>query len=210
MKTLPLYIIIFLSLIILILFYNLFVSENGYKERDNLIIENQELTNRNDIIKNANEELIFEIVNAQDNDGIAPIHIAAKLDDVRASSMIALLCQHGANLSISTHVKHSAETALHISVRRWAYAATARLLKEGADVLAVDKWGHNCLVCAARHLNREVVLLLLHAVERKLWNVKDVWGHTPLQHSYKLASMFKLHTTIRHWFYCTITFSGGT
>ena len=68
MKKLPLYIIIFLSLIILILFYNLFVSENGYKERDNLIIENQELTNRNDIIKNANEELIFEIVNAQDNE----------------------------------------------------------------------------------------------------------------------------------------------
>lgn len=150
------------------------------------------------------------LVNAQDNDGIAPIHTAAKLDDARASSMIALLCQHGANLSISPHVKQSAETALHISVRRGAYAATAMLLKEGADVLAVDKWGYNCLVCAARHLNREVLLLLLHAVERKLWNVKDVWGHTPLQHSYKLASMFKLHTTIRHWWYCTITFSGGT
>ena len=68
MKKLPLYIIIFLSIIILILFYNLFVSENGYKERTNLIIENQELTNRNDSIKDANEELIFEIVNAQDNE----------------------------------------------------------------------------------------------------------------------------------------------
>ena len=59
---------IFLSVIILVLLYNLLISSNGYKEREDLIDENSELSLRNNTLRDSNEELRFEIINAQDSE----------------------------------------------------------------------------------------------------------------------------------------------
>ncbi len=61
-------IFVFLLTIILVLSYNLFISSNGYKERDSLINQNNNLQQRNKAIRDSNEELKFEIINAQDSD----------------------------------------------------------------------------------------------------------------------------------------------
>jgi cell division protein FtsB len=66
MKRLSLFIL--LSIIILILLYNLLISSNGYKERENLMNENHELSERNSNLLDSNEELRFEIINAQDSE----------------------------------------------------------------------------------------------------------------------------------------------
>jgi len=66
MKRLSLFIL--LSIIILILFYNLLISSNGYKERENLMNENDELSIKNKHLIDSNEELRFEIINAQDSE----------------------------------------------------------------------------------------------------------------------------------------------
>ncbi len=58
---------IFLSILILVLLYNLLISSNGYEERENLMDENTELSLRNGTLRDSNEELRFEIINAQDN-----------------------------------------------------------------------------------------------------------------------------------------------
>lgn len=67
MRKLPLSLFIFLLIIILILIFNLFISPNGFKERKSLIDENEDLSTRNNVLRNSNEELRFEIINAQDN-----------------------------------------------------------------------------------------------------------------------------------------------
>jgi len=59
---------IFLSILILVLLYNLLISSNGYEERENLMDENTELSVRNDTLRDSNEELRFEIINAQDSE----------------------------------------------------------------------------------------------------------------------------------------------
>ena len=56
---------IFLSILILVLLYNLLISSNGYEERENLMDENTELSLRNGTLRDSNEELRFEIINAQ-------------------------------------------------------------------------------------------------------------------------------------------------
>ena len=66
MKRLSLFIL--LSLIILILSYNLLISSSGYKERENLMNENDELSIKNKHLIDSNEELRFEIINAQDSE----------------------------------------------------------------------------------------------------------------------------------------------
>ena len=66
MKRLPLFIL--LSIIILILLYNLLISSSGYKERENLMNENDELSIKNKHLIDSNEELRFEIINAQDSE----------------------------------------------------------------------------------------------------------------------------------------------
>ena len=66
MKRLSLFIL--LSIIILILLYNLLVSSSGYKERENLMNENDELSIKNKHLIDSNEELRFEIINAQDSE----------------------------------------------------------------------------------------------------------------------------------------------
>ena len=63
-----LFLFILLSIIILILLYNLFVSSSGYKERENLMNENYELSLRNNNLLDSNEELRFEIINAKDSE----------------------------------------------------------------------------------------------------------------------------------------------
>ena len=63
-----LFLFILLSIIILILLYNLFVSSSGYKERENLMNENDELSIKNKHLIDSNEELRFEIINAQDSE----------------------------------------------------------------------------------------------------------------------------------------------
>tara|TARA_B100000900_G_scaffold404993_1_gene414016 strand:+ start:976 stop:1293 length:318 start_codon:yes stop_codon:yes gene_type:complete len=68
MKKIPFYLILFLSIIILVLLYNLFINKNGFQERNNLINQNKAFTERNNALKNSNEELIFEIINAQDDE----------------------------------------------------------------------------------------------------------------------------------------------
>ena len=65
MKRLSLFIL--LSIIILILLYNLLISSSGYKERENLMNENDELSIKNKHLIDSNEELRFEIINAQDS-----------------------------------------------------------------------------------------------------------------------------------------------
>jgi cell division protein FtsB len=66
MKRLSLFIL--LSIIILILLYNLLISSSGYKERKNLMNENDELSIKNKHLIDSNEELRFEIINAQDSE----------------------------------------------------------------------------------------------------------------------------------------------
>ena len=66
MKRLSLFIL--LSIIILILLYNLLISSSGYKERENLMNENDELSIKNKHLIDGNEELRFEIINAQDSE----------------------------------------------------------------------------------------------------------------------------------------------
>jgi len=66
MKRLSLFIL--LSIIILILSYNLLISSSGYKERENLMNENDELSIKNKYLIDSNEELRFEIINAQDSE----------------------------------------------------------------------------------------------------------------------------------------------
>ena len=66
MKRLSLFIL--LSIIILILSYNLLISSSGYKERENLMNENDELSIKNKHLIDSNEELRFEIINAQDSE----------------------------------------------------------------------------------------------------------------------------------------------
>jgi cell division protein FtsB len=66
MKRLSLFIL--LSIIILILLYNLLISSSGYKERENLMNENDELSIKNKHLIDSNEELRFEIINAQDSE----------------------------------------------------------------------------------------------------------------------------------------------
>ncbi|MDC0453933.1 septum formation initiator family protein [Gammaproteobacteria bacterium] len=66
MKRLSLFIL--LSIIILILLYNLLISSSGYKERENLMNENDELSVKNKHLIDSNEELRFEIINAQDSE----------------------------------------------------------------------------------------------------------------------------------------------
>ena len=66
MKRLSLFIL--LSIIILILLYNLLISSSGYKERENLMNENDELSIKNKHLIDSNEELRFEIINAQDRE----------------------------------------------------------------------------------------------------------------------------------------------
>ena len=66
MKRLSLFIL--LSIIILILLYNLLISSSGYKERENLMNENDELSIKNKHLIESNEELRFEIINAQDSE----------------------------------------------------------------------------------------------------------------------------------------------
>jgi len=66
MKRLSLFIL--LSIIILILLYNLLISSSGYKERENLMNENDELSIKNQHLIDSNEELRFEIINAQDSE----------------------------------------------------------------------------------------------------------------------------------------------
>ena len=68
MNRVSIYIFVFLLTIILVLSYNLFISSNGYKERDSLINQNNNLQQRNKAIRDSNEELKFEIINAQDSD----------------------------------------------------------------------------------------------------------------------------------------------
>ena len=68
MNKIPFYLILFLSIIILVLLYNLFINKNGFQERNNLINQNKAFTERNNALKNSNEELIFEIINAQDDE----------------------------------------------------------------------------------------------------------------------------------------------
>ncbi len=68
MNRVSVYIFIFLLTIILVLSYNLFISSNGYKERDSLKNQNNNLQQRNKAIRDTNEELKFEIINAQDSD----------------------------------------------------------------------------------------------------------------------------------------------
>ena len=68
MNRVSIYILVFLLTIILVLSYNLFISSNGYKERDSLINQNNNLQQRNKAIRDSNEELKFEIINAQDSD----------------------------------------------------------------------------------------------------------------------------------------------
>ena len=63
-----LFLFILLSIIILILLYNLLVSSSGYKERENLMNENDELSIKNKHLIDSNEELRFEIINAQDSE----------------------------------------------------------------------------------------------------------------------------------------------
>ncbi|MDC0873190.1 septum formation initiator family protein [Gammaproteobacteria bacterium] len=63
-----LFLFILLSIIILILLYNLLVSSSGYMERENLMNENYELSLRNNNLLDSNEELRFEIINAQDSE----------------------------------------------------------------------------------------------------------------------------------------------
>ena len=66
MKRLSLFIL--LSIIILILLYNLLISSSGYKKRENLMNENDELSIKNKHLIDSNEELRFEIINAQDSE----------------------------------------------------------------------------------------------------------------------------------------------
>ena len=66
MKRLSLFIL--LSIIILILSYNLLISSSGYKERENLMNENDELSIKNKHLIDSNEEIRFEIINAQDSE----------------------------------------------------------------------------------------------------------------------------------------------
>jgi len=68
MNKIPFYLILFLSIIILVLLYNLFINKNGFQERNNLINQNKAFTERNNALKNSNEELKFEIINAQDDE----------------------------------------------------------------------------------------------------------------------------------------------
>lgn len=68
MNRVSIYIFVFLLTIILVLSYNLFISSNGYKERGSLINQNNNLQQRNKAIRDSNEELKFEIINAQDSD----------------------------------------------------------------------------------------------------------------------------------------------
>lgn len=63
-----LFLFILLSIIILILLYNLLISSSGYKERENLMNENDELSIKNKHLIDSNEELRFEIINAQDSE----------------------------------------------------------------------------------------------------------------------------------------------
>ena len=48
--------------------YSLIIISNGYKERENLMNENHELSERNSNLLDSNEELRFEIINAQDSE----------------------------------------------------------------------------------------------------------------------------------------------
>ncbi len=68
MNRVSIYIFVFLLTMILVLSYKLFISSNGYKERDSLINQNNNLQQRNKAIRDSNEELKFEIINAQDSD----------------------------------------------------------------------------------------------------------------------------------------------
>ena len=57
MKRLSLFIL--LSIIILILLYNLLISSNGYKERENLMNENDELSIKNKYLIDSNEAVSY-------------------------------------------------------------------------------------------------------------------------------------------------------
>ncbi len=94
-------------------------------------------------------------VNATDDDGETPLHLAAAIGQ---AAIVAALLDGGADVDA---VSQNRRTPLHWAVRNGCEAVVRLLLAAGALVDAVDLWGGSALIFAAENGYEAVVDLLL-------------------------------------------------
>ncbi|KAJ1471115.1 ankyrin repeat-containing domain protein [Baffinella frigidus] len=102
-------------------------------------------------------------INAPDDWGLRPLHLAAMTHDEGSKSMVRFLVLQGAEVDATNN---SGKTPLHHSVRFVALrpthgSAMEGLIASGADVDARDKHNHTPLICTRGHELAHAALILL-------------------------------------------------
>ena len=95
-------------------------------------------------------------INAKDNKGIAPIHLAVKgFHDTR---LLHILMDNGADINIRDH---NQRTPLHHAAYNGAYLEVISLLDSGANLKATDIYGYTPLHTAIKTEDAKISLVLL-------------------------------------------------
>ncbi|MHC4501292.1 MAG: ankyrin repeat domain-containing protein [Planctomycetota bacterium] len=111
-------------------------------------------------------------VNAQNEDGETPLHIAAILGRTKAGE---LLIDNGADIHARTN---AGRTPLHTACSSGEVAVAKLLVEKGADISALDQIKGTPLHTAGHGCNPQIVKLLVEKGADV--NARDRYGHTPL------------------------------
>ena len=97
-----------------------------------------------------------ELVNTADEQGLLPVHLAAKTGDAR---LLQMLVEHKADVHAVT-ANEERETPLHVAASYGKIASLRLLITLGADVNAQDANGFTPLICAVKTDQPDVVVFL--------------------------------------------------
>jgi ankyrin repeat protein len=103
-------------------------------------------------VKDKDEGLVGELlgkgvdVDAQDNNGRTPLHLAVNDEEV-SNAIVILLIKNGAKVSAKDY---RGKTPLHLATRQFSLSVVRTLLHAGADVNAKDRHGNGPLEIAQK------------------------------------------------------------
>jgi len=115
-------------------------------------------------------------LNAVDEAGRTPIHVAAEVNE---AAMGAYMAECGADVNAKDH---AGDTPLHVGARHGSRLTVSMLLWAEADPMLVNLLGETPLHLAVSAGHRDVVWLLLeNGGGEAAVNVRDLQGRTPLE-----------------------------